>query len=153
MEEPGIRHKTCFSSSLLLDNECMWWLYSTQSQSPNNYYYCIAPQAEITFFRAKFLHQISRFQLLMRCQERVTVWWSWLTLSEGWVGWAPSSHDNCTLCSLHGTTTDNTQYPALPSRTATLLPKKSPRRDCGESKAPRCVGLFVSFRPPSVSVT
>ena len=110
MEEPGIRHKTCFSSSLLLDNECMWWLYSTQSQSPNNYCYCIASQAEIIFFRAKLLHQISRFQLLMRCQERVTVWWCWLTLSEGWVGWAPSSHDNCTLCTAPPPITLNTRH-------------------------------------------
>ena len=150
MEESGIRHKTCFSSSLLLDNECMWWLYSTQSQSPNNYYYCIAPQAEIIFFRAKLLHQISRFQLLMRCQELVCL----VVLVDfvGGLGWLGTEFPR-QLHALHGTTNDNTQYPALPSRTATLLPKKSPRRDCGESKAPRCVGLFVSFRPPSVSVT
>ena len=70
----------------------------------------------------------------------------------GGLGWLGTEFPR-QLHALHGTTTDNTQYLALPSRTATLLSKKSPRRDCGESKAPRCVGLFVSFRPPSVSVT
>ena len=150
MEEPGIRHKTCFSSSLLLDNECMWWLYSTQSQSPNDYCYCIASSRNSIFST-----KISSPNITIPTSDEMSGARHCLVeLVDfvGGLGWLGTEFPR-QLHALHGTTTDNTQYPALPSRTATLLPKKSPRRDCGESKAPRCVGLFVSFRPPSVSVT